>query len=272
MTYNIGRQGVLRLVLHGGEKTTISDQFVQAPYHIQRAIHCDETIQDMAHLYMMSSSGGILGGDNHTVQVTLKDKARARLMTQGATRIYDTGDATASQRISVTLEPDSYMEFLPDVTIPYKNSRYTQSVDISCHRSATLLYAEMVSPGRRASGEAFQYASYESAVSAKDDTGAWRLYDAAKIEPDLRNVSEYGIMGSYDTVCTVYILMPPDMVPDICNSINGTVQKHDDFLGGASIARNNTGIVVRMLANKTETIQSKLCEVVRMLRRYTFGV
>lgn len=271
MTYHVGRHGMLQLVMRGGKKTTISEQFVQAPYHIQRAIHCDDVMYDMAYLYMMSSSGGILGNDSHIIQATLKDKARARLTTQGATRIYDTQDAVATQKIFITLEQDSYLEFLPDITIPYKNSRYVQNVDIVCHSSATMLYAETVSPGRRAFGEIFEYTLYKNAVSAKSDVGTWRLYDASRIEPARRNVSEYGIMGTYDTICTVYILAPINAIPNMYSNINGIMQHQDGLLGGASIASGEAGIIVRMLSNKTETIQYTIDRVVNTVRRCTFN-
>lgn len=271
MTYNVGRQGMLRLVLNGGKKTTISEQFIQAPYHIQRAIHCDDTMQDMAHLYMMSSSGGILGNDSHAIRATLKDKARARLMTQGATRIYDTQDGTATQDISITLEQDSYLEFLPDITIPYKNSRYEQSVDIVCHPSATMIYAETLSPGRRAFGESFDYTLYKNVVSAKSDEGAWLLHDAARIEPARRSVQKYGIMGLYDTLCTVYILAPGSIVPRMYYGVNDAIRHQNDILGGASIIHDKAGIIVRMLSNKTETIQRVIDRIVHVVRYYRFS-
>lgn len=268
MTYHVGRQGVLQLVLSGGRKTTITEQFVQPPYHIQRAIHCDDTIYDMAHLYMMSSSGGILGKDSHTIQITLKGKARARLTTQGATRIYDTQGMVATQSVSITLEQDSYLEFLPDITIPYKNSRYVQSVDIVCHPSATIIYTDILSSGRRAFGEMFEYSSFKSTVSAKSDTDAWRLYDASQIEPTQNSVSEYGIMGTYDIVSTIYILAPASIIPKVYSDINDTMLHHKDISCGASITHSKDGIIVRMLANKTEDILHMMYSVVRVVRHH----
>lgn len=272
MSGTVGRRGVLRIGLRGGRKTTISEQFAQAPSHIQRAIYCDRLLPEMAYLYIMSSSGGILGGDRHALQATVGEGARAHMTTQGATRIYDTGEGDASYTARIVLEPNSYLEFLPDVAIPYGNSRYAQRVEVRCAPSATMTYTETLASGRIASGESFRYALYDGAVAAYDDSGAPRLYDRMRIEPARRDPRRFGMMGGHTMLGTAYVLAPAPAVRRLYPIINDISSNHPGVLGGASVAHHGSGIVARMLARKSEPVQAALHQVASAVRQATLGV
>ena len=120
-----GKVGILEIELkQGNNKTTITKQFSQVPLQIQRAVYPEESLPEMAYLYIISPSGGILQGDRYKIDVTLKNNAVSHITTQGATRIYSMNSNFASQITNITVEDNCYLEYIQDQLIPYKNSRY----------------------------------------------------------------------------------------------------------------------------------------------------
>ena len=69
-------------------KTIVTEQRTQVPLYVQKALHYDETVPSMAHVFILSPSGGVLQGDRYRTDIELKNKAISHITTQGATRIY----------------------------------------------------------------------------------------------------------------------------------------------------------------------------------------
>ena len=154
-----GHNGVLELELEANSdgKTIISKQYSHDPLLLQRALYPEISLPNMAYLYVMSSSGGILQGDRHRIEVSLNDNSLTHLTTQGATRVYGMNSDYASQMVNITLGKNSYLEYIPDQIIPYKNSRFYQKVNLKIHDNSNLVYSEILTPGRVAMGESFDY-------------------------------------------------------------------------------------------------------------------
>ena len=148
-----GKVGFLRIKLEKDSKknkTVVTDQYSQIPLYTQKALYYDEFIPNMANLFIMSPSGGILQGDRYRMDITLTNQAVCHITTQGATRIYKMNSNYATQLINITVSKNSYLEFIPDQLIPYQKSRYYQKVELNIEDSATLVYSEILTPGRAA--------------------------------------------------------------------------------------------------------------------------
>lgn len=252
-------------------RTVLDDQFAQAPYHVQRVMYCEESLPEMAYLYVMSSSGGIMDGDSHSMDVSLGDGARVHLTTQGATRVHGAGLREAVQATRITLGRDSYLEFIPDQIIPYHSSRYRQKTAIRAHDSATIVYAEVLSSGRVAMGESYAFGSCSLEVTATDAAGQLRFADSSRIEPSLRDVSAYGIMGGYRVAGSAYVLAPKRHVPEMCRDMVGLVSGGRDTIGGASVMQDAAGVTVRVLGNRAGDITGMMLSVAALVRRRVLG-
>ncbi len=142
-----GKVGFLRIKLEKDSKknkTVVTDQYSQIPLYTQKALYYDEFIPNMANLFIMSPSGGILQGDRYRMDITLTNQAVCHITTQGATRIYKMNSNYATQLINITVSKNSYLEFIPDQLIPYQKSRYYQKVELNIEDSATLVYSEIL--------------------------------------------------------------------------------------------------------------------------------
>src|ERR671935_806262 len=164
-------------------KTVVKEQYSKVPLYTQRALYLEEALPSMAYMYIISPSGGILQGDRYRIDITLKNHAFAHITTQGATRIYRMEKNYATQIVNIDVGEGCYFEYIPDQVIPYRDSRFYQEANLRVHDSATLLYSEIITPGRVASGEHFDYDICYMKAVAKNQDDLQRFVDIAMLEP-----------------------------------------------------------------------------------------
>jgi urease accessory protein len=157
-------------------------------------------------LHLHNVSGGLLGGDQLSLDAKLGPDAAVQLTTTGATRIYRPRAAAgpATQTNQVTVDENALLEYVPDPIIPYAGARYSQRTSIHLAAGAGLFWWEILAPGREAHGELFQYASLE----LKTDIialGRPICSERVRLAPHERDLSSVARMGSYRYWATFYI-------------------------------------------------------------------
>jgi len=265
-----GKIGALTLLLEQDQergKTVVKEQYSKIPLFTQRALYLEESLPSMAYIYIMSPSGGILQGDRYRMDIVLKNKACAHITTQGATRVYRMERNYATQIVNAVVDDGCYLEFIPDQIIPYRDSRFYQTVNLKVHENGTMMYSEMIVPGRVASGESFQYDICYTKALAKNQKDTLRFIDIAILEPKKRNLNTVGILGTFDVVGSTYILTKTDYVKELKDEINSGLQKFTHFSGGASILPYNSGVIVRMLGNVASDLRNAIYEIIKITRR-----
>lgn len=267
-----GKTGYLGLVFcTRGGRTVIGEQTSEVPLCVQRAMYCDESVPGMAYAYVASVSGGILQGDRYRIDVTMRRGSAAHVTTQGATRIYGMDSDSATQMIGITLEDDSYLEFVPDQIIPYRNSRFYQRTNLTVHDGATLVCSEVVTPGRTAMGESFEYDVCHLRTRAENQDGSLRLLDAASLEPKRRDLLRYGVLGGHAVVGSVYVLTDRARVPGLYEETSSLLAGLDGVQGGASRARDDAAILVRLLGDRTDAVRDAVLRTVSCVRTACMG-
>ncbi len=265
-----GKLGALILRLEKDRdngKTSVKRQYSRVPLYTQRALYLEDALPSMAYMYIISPSGGILQGDRYRMEITLRNEAMAHLTTQGATRVYRMEKNFATQIVNIDVGEGCYLEYVPDQIIPYRDSRFYQVANLKVHDTATLVYSEMVTPGRVASGEHFDYdICYMKAVS-KNQNNNIRFYDVAILEPKRHDMKAFGILENFDTFGTVYILTETRFVSALNEKINHALRTITGINGGASILPGNSGILVRLLGSTANDLRSAMFEVVRLVRK-----
>ena len=265
-----GKIGALTLLLEQDQergKTVVKEQYSKIPLFTQRALYLEESLPSMAYIYIMSPSGGILQGDRYRMDIVLKNKACAHITTQGATRVYRMERNYATQIVNVVVDEGCYLEFVPDQIIPFRDSRFYQTVNLKVHDNGTMIYSEMIVPGRVASGESYQYDICYMKALGKNQKDKLRFIDIAILEPKKRNLNTVGILGTFDVVGSTYILTKADYVKELKDEINSGLQKFTHFSGGASILPYNSGVIVRMLGNVASDLRNAIYEIIKITRK-----
>ena len=268
-----GKVGILDVELKENIelKTVITKQFSQVPLQIQRAVYPENSLPGMAYLYIISPSGGILQGDRYKTDIMMKNNAVSHITTQGATRIYSMNSNSASQMVNITLDENCYLEYIPDQIIPYQNSRYYQKVNLNIHDDATVIYSEVLTPGRVAMKEIFDYDICYLRTYCKNQNNKFRCLENMKIEPKSQNLKTEGIFGKFDIVGTVYILTKKKYIIEIENKISKNLEQFNDISIGTSILPNDSGIIVKILGNNTENIFEIIYKLLKITRKEVLG-
>jgi len=173
----------------------------------------------------------------------------------------------ATQIINVHVDEGSYLEFVPDQIIPYRDSRFYQTVNLNVHDKGTMIYSEIIAPGRVASGESFQYDIYYMKVLARNQKLSLRFIDTAKLEPKKCNMNTVGLLGTFDVVGSTYILTKAEHIKELRDDINSALQKLTHVSGGASTLPHNSGVIVRILGKVASDIISAIYEIIKITRR-----
>jgi len=265
-----GKIGFLKLTLESDSqrnKTIITEQLSRVPLYVQKALYYDETIPSMAHLFVLSPSGGVLQGDRYRTDIELKNGAMSHITTQGATRIYKMNSNYATQMINLNVGKNCYLEFLPEQLIPYKNSRYYQRATFNVDDSATLVYSETIVPGRVAMGELFDYDVCCLRTLCYDGKHEMKFHDNCILEPKKQTMNSLGIFGNKTAYSMMYVVTKQECIEELYETINQLFKDNDEIVGGASILPNSSGLSVRVLSNSSELNKITVYNIAQIVRK-----
>jgi urease accessory protein len=206
------------------------------------------------------------------MDISLTNKAISHITTQGATRIYKMNSNYATQLININVDKNCYLEFIPDQIIPYKNSRYYQKVLLNTDPSASLIYSEMIVPGRVAMGELFSYNVCYLRTLGNDTKHTTKFVDNCILDPKNQKLNSLGIFGNHTVVASVYILAPKKFVNNLNQKINIMLKNNAEIYGGSSILPNECGLLIRLLCNSSEITKTEIYNIVRIARKEILGV
>ena len=263
-----GKIGLLQLELqHDSQKkkTVITHKKTLVPLYLQKALHYDQDYPSMAHLFILSPSGGILQGDRYRMDVELKNNAISHLTTQGATRIYKMDSNYATHMVTINLKNNSYLEFIPEQIIPYIDSRFYQKTELNIDDSSTVVYSETIVPGRIAMGEMFDFdVCYLKTQGAINDKIQFR--DSSLLIPKEQQTNSITKFGDKTILTSVY-LMTKKPVEKVNEMINEMFSQLDEISGSSSMMPNKSGLSVRILGNSSEDQKTTIYEILKIIRK-----
>ena len=263
-----GKIGYLQLELQNDndkQKTIITQKRTQVPLYVQKALHYDLDYPAMAHVFVLSPSGGILQGDRYRMDVELKNNAISHLTTQGATRIYKMESNYATHMVTLNLKDNSYLEFIPEQIIPYKNSRFYQKTNLDIDESSTVIYSETIVPGRIAMGEMFDFDVCYLKTEGKIN-GKTKFRDSSLLTPKTQKIQSLTMFDNKTILTSVYVLTKKD-VTKINDLINELFSQMENLSGGSSLLPNDSGISIRILGNSSEDQKITIYEILKIIRK-----
>ncbi len=270
----VGKTGFLRLGFERrDEQTILADLDRRAPYMAQRPLYPDPAMPDLAWLFMITTSGCVLQGDRLALEVTLAPGARAHVTTQSATKVHSMDANYAVQTQSIALADGAYLEFLPEPLIPHRRARFLSDTRITIAPTATLLYAEILQPGRKHHhpDECFGATLLSLAVSAERPDGRTLFTEKLVIEPARRPLRQTGVMDSFDVFGNVILLTPKDAADRIHARVGADVDAANGVAFGACSLPNDAGLIFKVLGGETAQVKAKVREFWAIAREEITG-
>jgi urease accessory protein len=204
-------------------------------------------LPDVAAVILASPAGGVLQGDQLTIDFHVGPDARLRVGTQSATRIYRTPASEARQVVRLEVDARGYLEYSPDPFIPYAGSRFSTRTLATVAEDAALLMSEAVAPGRAARGEILAFERFESSLEIARPGGMLLATDAVILDRDepMRAVGALGRRLAVGSLLVVRSGFSPSILRDSAND-----RASSGVSVGASTLPNGAGAWLRVIADE----------------------
>ncbi|MET7818650.1 urease accessory protein UreD [Micromonospora zamorensis] len=255
-----GKVGVLRLGFERrGDRTILHDLYRQSPLLVQRALYWDEEMPLLPCVMILTTSGGVLQGDRLHMDVDLAPGSQAHLVTQAATKIQEMDANYGSQIQRFTLAEDTYLEYLPEPVIPYRGSRFVTDTRVRLPESATMLYGEVLQPGRKyyRDGELFAYDLFSSSLGAERPDGRQLFVEKFVVAPGQFPVARLGVMDRFHIFGNVVLLTSPEQAARVYERTSPPVWDEETPLASAvSRLPNDAGLIFKVLGQETEPVRA----------------
>ncbi|RAO34470.1 Urease accessory protein UreD [Micromonospora saelicesensis] len=255
-----GKVGVLRLGFERrGDRTILHDLYRQSPLLVQRALYWDEEMPQLPCVMILTTSGGVLQGDRLHMDVDLAPGSQAHLVTQAATKIQEMDANYGSQIQRFTLAEDTYLEYLPEPVIPYRGSRFVTDTQVRLPESATMLYGEVLQPGRKyyRDGELFAYDLFSSSLRAERPDGRQLFVEKFVVAPGQFPVARLGVMDRFHIFGNVVLLTSPERAARVYERTSTPVWDEETPLASAvSRLPNDAGLIFKVLGQETEPVRA----------------
>ena len=175
-------------------RTRLAHARTRPPLIVQRALYPDDAAPDLAHVFLSNPTGGLFSGDRQEVRIEVGRGARAHVTTQSATKIYTMERGKAEQRVVLNVAAGGYLEYLPDPLIPFSNSSLEQDFCITVDSEGTSLWWDIITPGRVAMRESFQYRSVRNRLAVYRDNQRAVFREAFDLSPQESTPNGIGLV------------------------------------------------------------------------------
>jgi len=233
-------------------QSVLTDRYHQTPLKITKTFREQST--DALMLYMMDVSPGMMEGDQYELLFKQEDKTHLVLTNQSFTKIHPATKAGAGLQAQFHIGAGATLEYMPEPTIPYKDSLFKGRNQFYLEKDASLIFVEITTPGRTHRDELFQFSKFSSATEVYIE-GQMVASDFFSLIPKLHRHALIGVLEHYTHQAVMWIFSPKAK-DNVLQSIRQELNKYDQskLLTAASLASRG-GIVVRMLGNSVWELQ-----------------
>lgn len=193
--------------------TRLVHVYQQPPLKASRELYADN--KPTATVFIMESSGGMVAGDKNEISVKLAPESQVKLKQQSALKIYPshTGEL-CTQEITVDIAEGARLEWLPEVTIPFERAKFQVNTTIRMTASSTLIWGEIIAPGREMRGEIFDYQSFQSKYKLYVEESLI-AFDSFHFKPQEMNLPAIGLLDNARYIGSLWIVSPLAQTLDI---------------------------------------------------------
>lgn len=255
-----GKAGLMELEFtrHDGV-SRLTHRYQRSPLQMFQPMYYDPARPDMAFIFIIQHGGGMLQGDRYRIDITCREGAAAHITTQSAGKLYKCEENFITQVVNITAEAGSLVEYLPDVTIPYRDSRFFQRTVLHIDPEATVMMGEILTPGRTAYGEHHDYEIYLAQMEAYDLDGHLLVADTVKLEPKSSTPNGLALLGAYDAFGVLYCfsrrLPPADLATVLRQALADDPRSAGRTISGVSELPNGCGVSVRILGSTGAAVE-----------------
>lgn len=258
LTQSVGRVGRLRLAYAKREgRTIIVQSHCTTPWHLLPPIYLDDT--GAAYTLLVNPSGGLVGGDHLSIDMTVDEGAHVLISAPSANRVYRSEGEVSVQEIKLSVGPGAILEWLPEQTIPFAGSRFRQQLHATLAPGATIVLWDALASGRIARDERWAFASVENEIRITTAAGQF-LLERFILDPTT-DLGSVGLAAQWNYVASLYVVNDT-VAPEVWSRLEARIgllldERTGSILGGVSQPAA-PGIAVKLLAKTAPDLTGAL--------------
>lgn len=249
-------------------KTELDHYFVSPPFKLLALPHNDDVWCGGLNTIQMSSSPGLLAGDQLTIEMRLAPDTSLSVRTQAFTRVQSMNEGEyAEQQTYILLEENSRLFYLPHPLVLHKESTFKQQTRIEMRQGSKLIYGEIVAIGRVLNGERFAFRQFNSYLQIFSENRPL-VSDRIQWLPAKMSLTALSQMEDYSHQGSLIYLNLAKTAGEIKQQVmqlQDQISNEQDMLIGVS-QLNEGGLIVRVLGHRSESIQQIFEQFGRFLK------
>ncbi len=240
--------------------TVLKEAYCTPPFKIANISEDkkDRTLQ----LMLMTSSPGILNGDEYQIKIDLEQGCSLNLHTQSYQKLF-TMKNEASQTFEVNLDCNSSFCYLPHPTVPHESSNFRSINKVFLSSNCTLVWGEVLTCGRKLNGEIFQFSKYHNLTEIFLNRKLI-IKENLLLQPSKINLNAIGQLENYTHQASLIYLDEKAEVKSLIQSINTFLSRQLQVIFGVTETQKN-GLMVRMLGFKAEQLHNCLIQISNLI-------
>jgi urease accessory protein len=192
-------------------------------------------------LPLLHTAGGLVGGDQLSINLGLRPSSRCLLTSVAAQKVYGSvgrsqlhpQGAWARQQVAAELDAGADLEWLPQELVLYANALFEQNLSVILPKNGSFLSAEIVRLGRTAANETLGHGCWRSGIQIQRQTSkgtCWELVDRLEISDEalksVHGLNQQPVFG------TLVWAAPFPLQTDLINTLLEDVRQDRNELEG----------------------------------------
>jgi urease accessory protein len=163
---------------------------------------------DLALGTLVTTSGGLVGGDRRDIGLSVGPSAAAMVTTQAAEKVYRSAGPDVHVATSLKVEDGAWLEWLPQEAILFDGARLRRATSVDIAGSGRAMAGELLVFGRIAHGERFTHGLARDAWEVRRD-GRLIWADALHLDGDIAEILDHpGCFGGATAYGTILYAAP----------------------------------------------------------------
>jgi urease accessory protein len=247
-----------------GEVTYLKNSFFTTP--LKLANITEDKNGAVLHLMIMSSSPGILDGDEYDITIDVAENTNLHLHTQSYQRLFNMKQG-ATQKMNVHLACNSSFCFIPHPAVPQEQSIFTAINKIYLTDKCHVIFGEILTCGRKLNGEVFLFSKYHNKTEIYLHNKLV-VKENLLIQPALIDLNAIGQLEGYTHQASLIIIKEDYDVVAINDFVNSFLLQQEDIDFGISALHIN-GLMIRIIGHKAEQLFNCLKHIATYLQQIT---
>ena len=264
----MGASGSKRLTIHG--RATVAFDADSGRTRLREVYHTDPlrllfptpASGDPPTAVVVTTSGGLVGGDRLEIAATVGAGASALVTAQAAEKVYRSAGADVRVDVRLAVEDGGWLEWLPQETILFDAARLRRTTLVEVNGTGRLLAGELLVFGRIARGERFAQGLARDAWEVRRD-GRLVWADALHLDGDVAALLDHpaGFAGATAYGTIVYVGRDAAGRLDAARALLEEVAPH----AGATVL--GEVLVIRLLGRDAQRLRGDFGRVWAGLRK-----